>query len=358
MKLIFIVGARGIPDVAGGIEKHAEQIFPRMAARGWNVVLTTLNRHVSANEYRGIRLLRLPRLRIFGTEKSLYYICALFHAMRLRPEVVHLASLGAAFLLWAYKLLGCKTVVRYSSADYLLPKWGWFAKAGYRWADKVITVTPELARRLRQKGIAANVQTIGNAIDPPEADDSRREIAGDYILAVGPMTEQKNYPRLMIAFRQFHAGHPQTKLVIASGWDRREYRKKMTALRDDNIIMLGGVTRTRLTQLYRHARLYMDSATHAGHGNALFEAISQDVPILLSDIPENRDLRLDAKHHFNPYDVASILAALNRAHAYPESFRVDRCAFPDWDEIATRTIRIYEQLIDEELANSRHRRYE
>ncbi|WP_430416842.1 glycosyltransferase family 4 protein [Parasphingorhabdus sp.] len=360
MKLIFIVGAGGIPDIAGDIEKYAEQLFPRIAARGWDVILAALNRHVSTNEYRNIQLLGLPGLRIFGTEKALYHVCALYHARRLRPDIVHLAGLGAAFFLWAYKLLGCKIVVRCGAVENLSVQSGWFAKAGYRWAeyqlrwaDMIIAVTPELARRLRRKGIVANVQIIGNAIDPPAADDGKREISGDYILAVGPITKQENHHLLMIAFRQFQTDHPQIKLVIASGRGGLEYRRKINACRDDKIVMLGRISRPRLIQLYRHARLYIDGSADEGGCNALLEAISQNTPLLLSDIPGNRDLRLDPKHHFNPHDVASILAAMKRAHAHPHSFRVDPGAFPDWDEITMRTIKIYEQLIAEKLVESR-----
>ena len=40
--LIFVVGARGVPDVEGGAEKNAEMLFPLVVASGYRVTLVGL----------------------------------------------------------------------------------------------------------------------------------------------------------------------------------------------------------------------------------------------------------------------------------------------------------------------------
>ena len=119
--LIFVVGARGVPDVEGGAEKNAEMLFPLVVASGnYRVTLVGLADNIKSEEFKGVRLMKAPRSNFLKTDKILYYVTAIFMAMRLRPRIVHFQGLGSALFLWAYKLMGAKTVVRYGSADYLI----------------------------------------------------------------------------------------------------------------------------------------------------------------------------------------------------------------------------------------------
>jgi hypothetical protein len=114
---IFVVGARGVPDVEGGAEKNAEMLFPRVVSAGYRVTLVGLDENIKAAEFKGIQLLKAPRSRVLKTDKLLYYITAVFMGARRGPNIVHFQGLGSALFLWAYKLTGAKTVVRYGSAD-------------------------------------------------------------------------------------------------------------------------------------------------------------------------------------------------------------------------------------------------
>jgi hypothetical protein len=129
--LIFVVGARGIPDVEGGAEKNAEMLFPRIVEAGYRVVLVGLSDNIKSETFKGVRLMKAPRLSMLKTDKLLCYLTAPFMALRLRPRVVHFQGLGSALFLWAYKLMGAKTVVRYGSADYLVGKWGILGRLGF-----------------------------------------------------------------------------------------------------------------------------------------------------------------------------------------------------------------------------------
>src|SRR5689334_13340825 len=192
--LIFVVGARGVPDVEGGCEKNAEMLFPLVVAGGYRVTLVGLAGNIKSDEFKGVRLLKAPHSRLLKTDKLLCYVAAIFMAMRLRPRIVHFQGLGSALFLWAHKLMGAKTVVRYGSADYLVGKWGFLGRLGFlmsefqlRFADAIIAVTPALAQRLADRGVTRNVYVIANATDvmaetPAEASPFAGE---DYVLSVG-----------------------------------------------------------------------------------------------------------------------------------------------------------------------------
>ncbi len=356
MKTILVVGVRGMPDVEGGAEKNAESLFPLIVARGWKVCVAGWKPHVKSGDFRGVSLWRAPTPGFGKIDELIYSLVTLFKALRMRPDIVHMAGLEPAFLLWAYKLIGCKIVVRLGADCHQRP-WSragkWFmrcAKYQLRWADKIIVVTPALAKKLRSSGIREDIHVIGNALDRAEnfpedsPEDSSAPISGDYILFVGQISQQKNIHSLIAAFRVFAESHPQMQLVIVGQWDKRARRKQIEALGDERIKMLGSLPRSRLTPLYRGARFFINPSIREGHSNTLLEAISIGCPVLLSDLPENRDLRLNAKHYFAPEDMRSMVSALGRAHANPDVFRVNCDRFPQWEEIAEQTIHVYEKL--------------
>lgn len=348
---IFVVGARGVPDVEGGAEKNAEMLFPRVAASGYAVTLVGLADNIKAPEFKGVRLLKAPRSKLFKTDKLLYYVTAVFMAARRRPRIVHFQGLGSALFLWAYKLMGAKTVVRYGSADYLVGKWGMVGKLGFlvsefqlRFADAVIAVTPALAERLARRGIRGNVHVIANAVDAA-ADDGAEAPAEPYILTVGRVTAQKNVANLIRGYELFAAQAPQApKLLVAGGLDEAEYVAELQPLLTERTQLAGRFVRSAMGPLYRGAAVYVNASLHEGSSNAVLEAISSGSPILLSDIPENRDFGLAAHHYFDPHRPEAIADALQRATAEPRRFVVDASRYLTWDQVAERTLDIYRRI--------------
>jgi glycosyltransferase involved in cell wall biosynthesis len=263
-------------------------------------------------------------------------------------------GLGAAIMLWAYKLAGARTVVRYGSADYLLPKWGLIGKCGFlaaefqlRFADAVIAVTPALASRLASRGISGNVHIIPNAIDAPEDFDAGADVrvpSQPYMLAVGRMTAQKNVDRLVQGFNLFAKDHPNFLLVIAGGADDPAYLAGLTPHLNDRIMLLGRLPRSTLGALYRGATAYVNASIHEGSSNAVLEAMSWHTPILISDIPENRDFGIGDHHYFDPLQPSALAAALAQLVAQRDDFIVDPARFLRWEAVADRTSAIYRTL--------------
>lgn len=361
MKSILVVGVRGLPEVEGGVEKHAERLFPLVARQGWSVCVAGMKPFLQSRQYRGVRLWRAPSLGIAQIDRWLYAACTLAKAFRMRPDIVHFARLESAALLLAYKLIGCKTVVRYGADCDAHPwsgprKWAMrWAQYQLRWADSIIALTPALTTKLQASGRTGNIHIIGNALDRPEdvPSGAMAPVSGDYILFVGQISQKKNVHSLISAYRVFAKRHPQVKLVIVGKWGRRARRKQIEALDDDRIVMLGALPRSALGPLYRGARFFVNPAVREGHSNTLLEAISAGCPVLLSDLPENRDLRLEAKHYFNPADLRSMVSALGRAHANPDAYRVAPDRFPQWKTIAEQTIAVYRNLFAGDPARRR-----
>ncbi len=349
--LIFVVGARGIPDVEGGAEKNAEMLFPLVAASGnYRVTLVGLADNIKSDTFKGVRLMKAPRSNFMKTDKLLYYVAAIFMAMRLHPRIVHFQGLGSAIFLWAYKLMGAKTVVRYGSADYLVGKWGTLGKLGFllaefqlRFADAVIAVTPALAERLARRGIKGNVHVIANAADPlPAVAPSADTPTGDYILTVGRVTAQKNVANLIRGYEQFAKNAVNApKLIVAGGLDEADYVAVLQPLLTERTVLAGKFTRSAMAPLYRGSKIYINASLHEGSSNAVLEAIGAGCSILLSDIPENRDFGLPPEAYFDPNSPDAIADALKRALADPKAYVADAGRYLTWNAVAERTLDIY-----------------
>ena len=127
---IFITGTRGIPDIPGGVEKHCQELFPRIAKRGHEVVLCTRNSYVTEkiDEWQGVKLIGCfaPRRKSF--EAIVHTFISLLKARWNSPDVVHIHAIGPALLTPLAKLMGLKVVVTTHGPDY--DRQSWFRRAG------------------------------------------------------------------------------------------------------------------------------------------------------------------------------------------------------------------------------------
>jgi len=122
---IFVTGTRGIPDIPGGAEKHCEELFPRIAARGHEVLLCTRSCYVTKkmDEWRGIRLINCfaPRRKSF--EAIVHIFIALLKARWHSPDVVHINAIRPSLLTPFARLMRLRVVVTNHGPDYDRQKW-------------------------------------------------------------------------------------------------------------------------------------------------------------------------------------------------------------------------------------------
>jgi glycosyltransferase involved in cell wall biosynthesis len=350
---VLVVGARGIPNVEGGAEKHAEMTFPKLQERGLSITLLGIRGFMQSGAYKGVRLRALPSFKLAQTDKIIYHFLCVFYATFARPRIVHLQGLNAALFLIFYKLTGLKVVLRYGSADHLHKKWGLLGRLAFkvceaqvRFADHVIAVSQTYKQVLEDRYGLTNITVIPNGIDPvvvtKESEDFWTSLAlGEtpIVLSVGRLTVDKDFETLVRAAAQMEERPLQ--VVVAGGASEEKYAKRLFALNSERVHFLGRVERPLLASLYKYCAIYACTSHFEGQSNAVLEAVSFGCPVVASNISANRELELNEASYFPVGDAGALGAKLLAALENPSDFTPNRQNFPDWDMVAERTQDVY-----------------
>ena len=96
--------------------------------------------------------------------------------------------------------------------------------------------------------------------------------------------------------------------------------------------------------LLSHARCFVLPSSHEGLPIALLEAMSYHLPVIVSDIPANKEIGLEKSCYFPVGDVDALATKLqkNVDGAY-HKVEYDISKY-NWDVIADQVCRIYQSL--------------
>ncbi len=139
------------------------------------------------------------------------------------------------------------------------------------------------------------------------------------------------------------------RLVIAGDADHETpYSKSLKAqAAEQGVVLTGMIKGLPLQELYAHAGLFILPSSHEGLPITLLEAMSHQVPVLVSDIPANKAVGLpaDCYFHYNEADCVTNLSQVIEAklhHGVTQTYDLTRY---DWDHIARQTYEVYLQAI-------------
>ncbi|KIL97828.1 glycosyl transferase group 1 family protein [Paramagnetospirillum magnetotacticum MS-1] len=138
-------------------------------------------------------------------------------------------------------------------------------------------------------------------------DPSVRRVPGK-LLAVSDVYVQKNLHTLIAALPAIRAVYPEVRLVVAGRLVDAEYHGElMEVIRrhglEDAVEFLGGVSPSRLVELYRCCSLFVFPSTVETFGNPLVEAMACGAPVLCSNIAAMPEVAGDGVQYFAPLDV-------------------------------------------------------
>jgi glycosyltransferase involved in cell wall biosynthesis len=369
---ICVVGLRGIPDVIGGIEAHCQQLYPRLAKLSEGVRVTVLIRSGYTQrrlfEYQGIQVRTVWSPHVWGVDTVVHsFLAVLYARLFLKVDVLHLHGIGPGFFSPLARLLGIPTVVTHHARDYLRPKWSLrgqtFLRLGERFTARFANAVVCVSKALHSEFVHAYPEARGRARVIPNASALTGPVppdiapflvplglvAGKYILAVGRLDAAKSFDDLIAAFKQ---GRPNAKLVIAGSEIGNEaHAAELWKHRSDDIIFTGFQSGEALASLYRGAALFVHPSRLEGYGLVIAEALTLDLPLIVSDIPPHLEFELPEQCYFPAGDVAALAVKLG-AGDYGQ-YRAPRAAEiqqrKDWNDIAAQHLLLYREVSERRL---------
>jgi len=368
---IAVVGPLRLPNPQGGMSRHCEELYSRIAARGHDVTVYCASRSGDGpSSYRGMKLRWLRASGLAGLDRIRCGLAAAVASLRGRYDIVHFHSLTSSAPCFVPRLGRAKVVVTVHRLEWRDEKWGPIGRAVLRaseWlvmrcAHAVIAVSRNLEADLaRRYPRARPPRYVANGVLVPESDD--RAVLGplglgenEYALFVGRLTPEKGVDVLLDAFELlWDDANAATRCELAIVGDapkESDYARQLRA-RGARLAapvrFLGLQHDDSLAALFANARLYVTASHQEGQPLAVLEAMSCGRCVVASDIPAHRELLgpagvmvADGNAKDFAVAVARLLADDSAIERYGNAARrriTDSDEF-DWDRTATETEQI------------------
>lgn len=359
MKLV-VTGTRGIPNIMGGVETHCEELFPRIAAKGVDVTVIRRKSYVHDHlkEWKGVHLVDIDTPKKKSFEAIIHTFKAVLKAKAMKADIVHIQAIGPALLVPFARVLGLKVVFTHHGPDYDRDKWGLAAKTmlklgerfGTVYANEVVVISHVIKSLLEKKYGRKDCHLIYNGVSQPEICDYPEYFSelgiekGRYVLGMCRFVPEKNLHHLVEAFSRID--NRDCKLVLAGDTDfEDEYSRHLKEMaRQNGVVLTGFVKGRKLHSLLTNARCYVLPSSHEGLPIALLEAMSYNLPVIVSDIPANLEVGLNAKDYFHLGDMEELaekIQAIIDKPCQPEKYDMSKY---NWDRIADQYMEVYHKL--------------
>ncbi len=366
---IAVIGTRGFPNVQGGVESHCENLYPKLADMGMDITVFTRKpyiKNLSITEWNNIKFVHIwaPKKKSF--EAIVHTTLALIKAKIMGFRYIHFHAIGPALLVPIARLLGMHVVFTHHGPDYRRAKWNKIAKfilklgeyAGCRYANQIIAISKGIQSHIKQK-FARHAHYIPNGLTLPEIDGDTsylKTIAVEpkrYIFSAARFVPEKGLDDLIHAYANFiDKTNSDWKLVIAGDADHEtDYSSRLKTLARSypGVILTGFVSGSPLRQLFANAGLFVLPSYYEGLPIALLEAISYRLPVLVSDIPQHRELGLPKNRYFETGNIDSLTEHLIRLTSQPTDEKLNNrieqiITQYDWKKSANQTLNVYKLL--------------
>ncbi|MFH0926573.1 MAG: glycosyltransferase family 4 protein [bacterium] len=366
---IAVLGLRGIPDIQGGVEKHCQELYPRLVKNNFDVTIIARNCYVGPHPYecKGIQVLPIwaPR------KKSLEAICntaaglAWLALHRKEYDVLHVHAIGPSLLIPFAKLLGFPVVVTNHGADYLRKKWGKVARImlrlgeylGTKHSNSIIAVSRHIKKLLSKKYKTHSIY-IPNGVNIPIFQSAGQKLKSfnlepqRYFLAVGRLVPEKGFHDLLEAYTKLETDWKLALVGEADHEDTYSKELKKQAQEINGVVMTGFQKGKALAELFSNAGLFILPSYHEGLPIVALEAMSYNLPMLISDIPANKEVALP-EEIFTVGDIKALTGRLKKFLENPIFLRSQELLAKkrkrletefNWDCIAQEVGKIYSSL--------------
>lgn len=303
---IAVLGIKKLPADAGADRVVERLLEHRSGAATYHVyVIRSAGAPLCSD---GVRYIHIPALQGKHTRAFSYFLLCTLHVLltRRRFDVIHIHNSDFGIFGYLLSLFTRSPIIgTFHGNPYQRAKWSGFARTYLRWSErfflKACRVTTTVAESKRAEvgpRDAERMQYIPNGIDPPVVDDESTDRFLEHVqlsgvpyavFACGRLDSTKGLHHVLDVYER-RSGLPML-LVIGdfrhdAGYSARilERTSRLSNVKVHDALLARGI----LLGVLSRAEVFIFPSEVEAMSMMLLEAISTAVPVVCSDIPENR----------------------------------------------------------------------
>jgi glycosyltransferase involved in cell wall biosynthesis len=326
---IAILGIRGVPANYGGFETFAQELAPRLVARGHDVTVYCRAQYVDPGrtEYRGVHLRHTPTIRHKYLDTVVHTACSTADAMWRRFDAVLVCNAANALFCGCPRLVGTRVVLNVDGIERKRQKWNALGRAWYLASERLSTWLPDAivtdaevieAYYRERYGAASTFIPYGCHVGRDAGTATLQRFGLEtqpYILYVSRLEPENNALAVIEAYQRTTIG---PKLVVVGDAPyAREYIATLHATAGPHVVFTGGVYGEGYRELQCHALAYVQATEVGGTHPALVEAMGFGNCVLAHETPEHREVLGDAGLFFDAHRPDTLAALLDRVASDP-----------------------------------------
>jgi glycosyltransferase involved in cell wall biosynthesis len=319
MKVLRILGTRGLPAAHGGFETFAEHLALFLVPRGWRVIVYNQDEGtgpVIEDEWQGVQRVRIP-VATQGPKASVVFDwLATRHAARHADLCLTLGYNTAVFCAWL-RWARVPNVINMDGIEWQRAKWGALAKswfwlnehAGSLLGNHLVADHPQIAEHLMRSTAADKITMI------PYGADLLRDVPhapvralglepGAYLTLIARPEPENSVLEVVEAFSRRPRG--MTLAVLGAYKDDQPYHRAVLAAAGPEVRFLGAIYDKPVVQALRaHCAAYVHGHSVGGTNPSLVEALGAGNAVLAHDNRFNRWVAADGARYFSDADSAA-----------------------------------------------------
>jgi len=371
-----MIGQKGVPNHSGGIETHVSELSTRLVRAGHKVTAYARPWYQSdaSKRFNGIDIVILPTIRTKHLDAAVHTVIASLHACFIsRPDIIHYHGVGPALFSFIPRILrpSARVVTTFHCIDAQHEKWNGFARLALRMGEKAcitfghatIAVSKSLKNYIALR-YSKHVNYIPNGITPRRTSINDVILeplglrSGNYIIMVSRLVKHKGAHTLIdawqLAFKKDPNALKNMKLAIVGGsafTDAYIAGLHQQAAGDESIVFTGYQRGETLNALFAGSRFMVHPSVSEGLPIAILEGMSYGKAVIATDISENKEIIDQHGMSVKAGDIDEIadrilelasdpMHAASIGHAARTFVELEY----NWDDIAMRTIDIYDEF--------------
>lgn len=332
---IAMIGQKGIPAIHGGVERHVHDLSVRLASKDMEVIAYSRSWYTSATNdytYQGVSVVHVPSIKTKHLDTITYTYQATKAAIKAQVDVIHYHGVGPSLLAFIPRLFAkdIRVIATFHSIDRKHKKWNWFARLWLRigeWAScafahETIAVSQTIKQYVRDV-YDYHATYIPNAVEIPTLDsentilDTFGLLPKKYLVMVSRLIPHKGAHYLIQAWKTLQTLRPdlikdKKMVIVGDGYHTEQYVRSLRALahNDPSIVFTGFQSGDDLQTLLGQSLMQVHPSDNEGLPITVLEGMSHGLPVLVSDIPEHRELIQDTHFQFEQGSIDDLVRML------------------------------------------------